>query len=198
MSGRSGKRSSAARAGVGPLPRAKGTRKRVARLRLRQKRRSTTERRSSRISPMRSCGHDAIAGTSGVGAQLLALAALSDRRPLALLMAAGARSRHEVESASQVQDQIPRRELADVRASARPARRRDAVALRRSHERVASVAVRSTRWAEAVLGPRDRDRVDAPACLPLAIAPGGGLLAVGAVFDGRRSRSPRPTSPRLQ
>ena len=49
--------------------------------------------------------------------------------PLVLLMARGARSRHEVEDSSKVQDQISRWELAGVRASARAARRCDAVAL---------------------------------------------------------------------
>ena len=46
-----------------------------------------------------------------------------------LLPARGARSRHEVEGSSEVQDEISRWELAGVRASARAARRRDALAL---------------------------------------------------------------------
>ena len=64
--------------------------------------------------------------------------------PLVLLTAHGARSRHEVESASEVQDEISRRELAGVRASARTAWRRDALALCRCEGRVATVTVRST------------------------------------------------------
>ena len=63
---------------------------------------------------------------------------------LALLRARGARCRHEVESLPHVQDQIPRRESAGVRASTRAARRRDAVAFCRREGRVATVTVRST------------------------------------------------------
>ena len=48
------------------------------------------------------------------------------------------------------------------------------------------------RRAEDVLGLCDRDGVDAPPCLPVALAPSGRLLAVGLVVDGCRSRSPRP------
>ena len=43
---------------------------------------------------------------------------------LAILMAAGARSRREVESPSEVQDKISRRKLAGIRPSTRAARRR--------------------------------------------------------------------------
>ena len=85
-----------------------------------------------------------------------------------------------------------RGELVSVRAGLGPARGRDAVALCRRHGRVAPVAVRSTRRAEDVLGLCDRDGVDAPPCLPGALAPSGRLLAVGLVVDGCRSRSPRP------
>lgn len=82
--------------------------------------------------------------------------------------------------------------LAGVRASTRTAGQRDAVAFCRREGRVATCVVRSTRWAEEVLGSRDQDRVDAPARLPSALAPSGGLLAVGPIHDGRRSRGARP------
>ncbi len=111
---------------------------------------------------------------------------------LAALTAAGARSRHEIENPSEVQDEVSRGELVSVRAGLGPARGRDAVALCRRHGRVAPVAVRSTRRAEEVLGLCDRDGVDAPPRLPVALAPSGRLLAVGLVVDGCRSRSPRP------
>ena len=71
-----------------------------------------------------------------------------------------------------------RGELVSVRAGLGPARGRDAMALCRRHGRVAPVAVRSTRRAEEVLGLCDRDGVDAPPCLPVALAPSGRLLAV--------------------
>ena len=111
---------------------------------------------------------------------------------LATVTAAGARSRHEIKGPSEVQDEVSRGELVSVRAGLGPARGRDAVALCRRHGRVAPVAVRSTRRAEDVLGLCDRDGVDAPPCLPGALAPSGRLLAVGLVVDGCRSRSPRP------
>ena len=69
-----------------------------------------------------------------------------------------------------------RGELVSVRAGLGPARGRDAGALCRRHGRVAPVAVRSTRRAEDVLGLCDRDGVDAPPCLPVALAPSGLLL----------------------
>ena len=56
--------------------------------------------------------------------------------PLVLLTVGGARSRHEVEGSSEVQNEISRGELAGVRASARAARRRDGVALCRREGRV--------------------------------------------------------------
>jgi len=65
--------------------------------------------------------------TRGVGAQILLLRqALS--RFLAVVTAERARSRNELASAPEVQNEIPRRELAGVRARARPARRRDILA----------------------------------------------------------------------
>ena len=73
---------------------------------------------------------DALTAWRGVGARIL-----HSRRAtvdgLAIVTAHRARSRHEVESASEVQDEIPGRELARVRASARPARRHHTLALRR-------------------------------------------------------------------
>ena len=111
---------------------------------------------------------------------------------LVLLTAGGARSRHEVEGASEVQNEVSRGELAGVRASARAARRRDPVALCRRQGRVAPVAVRSPRWAEKVFRSRDHDHIDASARLPVAFAPSRGLLAVGPLLDGCRSRSARP------
>ena len=111
---------------------------------------------------------------------------------LATVTAAGARSRHEIKGPSEVQDEVSRGAWVSVRAGLGPARGRDAVALCRRHGRVAPVAVRSTRRAEDVLGLCDRDGVDAPPCLPGALAPSGRLLAVGLVVDGCRSRSPRP------
>ena len=111
---------------------------------------------------------------------------------LATVTAAGARSRHEIKGPSEVQDEVSRGELVSVRAGLGPARGRDAVALCRRHGRVAPGAVRSTRRAEDVLGLCDRDGVDAPPCLPGALAPRGRLLAVGLVVAGCRSRSPRP------
>ena len=66
---------------------------------------------------------------------------------LVFLMARGARFCYEVESSSDVQDQIPGRELAGVRASARAARRRDAMAVGRRSGRVATVAtIGRRRW----------------------------------------------------
>ena len=93
---------------------------------------------------------------------------------------------------SEVQGEVSRGEWVSVRAGLGPARGRDAMALCRRHGRVAPVAVRSTRRAEDVLGLCDRDGVDAPPCLPGALAPRGRLLAVGLVVEGCRSRSPRP------
>ena len=78
---------------------------------------------------------------------------------LATVTAAGARSRHEINGPSEVQDEVSRGELVSVRAGLGPARGRDAVALCRRHGRVAPVAVRSTRRAEDVLGLCDRDGV---------------------------------------
>ena len=129
--------------------------------------------------------------TRGVGAQPFDCdeAAVGS---LATVTAAGARSRHEIKGPSEVQDEVSRGELVSVRAGLGPARGRDAVALCRRHGRVAPGAVRSTRRAEAVLGLCDRDGVDAPPCLPVALAPSGRLLAVGLVVAGCRSRSPRP------
>ena len=57
------------------------------------------------------------------------------------------------------------------------------MALCRCHGRVATVALRSTRRAEAVLGCDDRDRVGPPACLQLTLAPDGGVRAVGPGLD---------------
>ena len=111
---------------------------------------------------------------------------------LAVLRVRGARSRYEVEGSTEVQDEIPRRELAGVRARAGAARRRDAVAVCRRAGRVATVAVWSTGRAAAVLGSRDQHHVDAPTRLPSALAPSGGLCAVGPRLDGRRSRGARP------
>ena len=111
---------------------------------------------------------------------------------LATVTAASARSRHEIKGPSAVHDELSRGALVSVRAGLGPARGRDAVALCRRHGRVPPVAVRSTRRAEDVLGLCDRDGVDAPPCLPGALAPSGRLLAVGLVVDGCRSRSPRP------
>ena len=48
-----------------------------------------------------------------------------------------------------------------------------------------TVALRSTRRADAVLGCGDRDRVGPPARLRLARAPDGGVRAVGPGLDGR-------------
>ena len=106
--------------------------------------------------------------------------------------AAGARSRHAIKGPSAVHDEGSRGALVSVRAGLGPARGRDAVTLCRRHGRVAPVAVRSTRRAEAVLGLCDRDGVDAPPCRPVALAPRGRLLAVGLVVAGCRSRRPRP------
>ena len=114
---------------------------------------------------------------------------------LATVTAAGARFRHEIKGPSEVQDDVSRGEWVSVRAGLGPARGRDAVALCRRHGRVAPGAVRSTRRAEDVLGLCDRDGVDAPPCLPVALAPSGRLLAVGLVVDGCRISQP-PTTPR--
>ena len=131
------------------------------------------------------------AALQGVGAQPFGCdeAAVGS---LATVTAAGARSRHEIKGPAAVQDEGSRGALVSVRAGLGPARGRDAVALCRRHGRVAPVAVRSTRRAEDVLGLCDRDGVDAPPCLPGALAPSERLLAVGLVVDGCRSRSPRP------
>ncbi len=95
---------------------------------------------------------------------------------LATVPAAGARSRHAIKGPSEVHDEVSRGALVSVRAGLGPARGRDAVALCRRHGRGAPVAVRTTRRAEAVLGLCDRDGVDAPPCLPVALAPSGRLF----------------------
>ena len=84
--------------------------------------------------------------TVGVGAQPFGCdeAAVGS---LATVTAAGARSRHEINGPSEVQDEVSRGELVSVRAGLGPARGRDAVALCRRHGRVAPGAVRSTRRA---------------------------------------------------
>ena len=56
------------------------------------------------------------------------------------------------------------------------------MALCRCHGRVATVALRSTRRAEAVLGCGDRDRVGPPARLRLARAPEGFVRSVLALL----------------
>ena len=108
--------------------------------------------------------------------------------PLAPPRAAAARSHREGEGASEVQDEVSRREVAGVRASPGPPRRRGLLALRRRDRRVETGAIWSTGQAEEVLGPLDRDRVDTSPCFPVAVAPSGGLLAVGPGLDGHRPR----------
>ncbi len=81
--------------------------------------------------------------------------------------------------------------LAGVRALARPTRRRDALALGGGDCRVEAQAVRSTRLAAEVLGPRDRDRIDVAARLRATTSPRGGLPAIGSVSDECRSRRSR-------
>ena len=108
---------------------------------------------------------------------------------LSVVIAAGARSRHEIEGPSEVQEQVS---LASARAGVGRTRRRDAVALCRRRGRLATIAVRSTRRADEVLKLCDRNGPDAAPRLPVALAPSRRLLAVGLVVDGCRSRSPQP------
>lgn len=82
--------------------------------------------------------------------------------------------------------------MAGVRSRTRPAGRRDAVALPKRQGCVASAAVRTTGWAAAVLRSGDRDRAHAPARLPLALAPDGGLRSVDPDGDARPSRRRGP------
>ena len=65
-------------------------------------------------------------------------------RFLAVVTAERARSRHELASAPEVQNQMPRRELAGIRARARPARRRNVLTVRRRDRRMDTRAVRAT------------------------------------------------------
>ena len=127
----------------------------------------------------------------GVGAGLHGFGLSEDADPLASPTAAGAQFPREFEGAPEVQDEISRRKLAGVRTSPRGARRRDTLALRRRDGRVETCAVWSAGRAEEILGPRDRDRIDAPARLPVALAPDRGLLAVGPGLDAHRPRSAR-------
>ena len=127
----------------------------------------------------------------GVGAGLHGFGLSEDADPLASSTAAGAQFPREFEGAPEVQDEISRRKLARVRTSPRGARRRDTLALRRRDGRVETCAVWSAGRAEEILGPRDRDRIDAPARLPVALAPDRGLLAVGPGLDAPRPRSAR-------
>ena len=133
----------------------------------------------------------AAATTMGVGAGLHGFGLSEDADPLASSTAAGAQFPREFEGAPEVQDEISRRKLARVRTSPRGARRRDTLALRRRDGRVETCAVWSAGRAEEILGPRDRDRIDAPARLPVALAPDRGLLAVGPGLDAPRPRSAR-------
>ena len=121
----------------------------------------------------------------------------SDEQPdtWTIVTGGGARCRDAVESASEVQDEISRWELARLRASTRPARRHLVLALRRRDGRMDTSAVRSTRRAEEVLGSCDRDGVDTEARIRVAASPSGGLPAVGTVVDACRSQSPRPHDP---
>jgi len=64
--------------------------------------------------------------------------------PLLLLTVVGAGSHHDVAGASEGQDDVSGREWAGVRSRARPARRRDAVALCRRQGHLVARAVRST------------------------------------------------------
>ena len=131
------------------------------------------------------------ASVGGVGAGLHGFGLSEDADPLASSTAAGAQFPREFEGAPEVQDEISRRKLAGVRTSPRGARRRDTLALRRRDGRVETCAVWSAGRAEEILGPRDRDRIDAPARLPVALAPDRGLLAVGPGLDAPRPRSAR-------
>ena len=120
----------------------------------------------------------------------------SDEQPdtWTIVTGGGARCRDAVESASEVQDEISRWELARLRASTRPARRHLVLALRRRDGRMDTSAVRSTRRAEEVLGSCDRDGVDTEARIRVAASPSEGLPAVGTVVDACRSRSPDHTT----
>ena len=112
--------------------------------------------------------------------------------PLVPSTAAGTQSYREVEGASEVQNEISRRELAGVRARPRAPRRRDTLALRRRDGRVETGTVWSTGRAEEVLGPLERDRVDTATRVPVAVAPNRGLLAVGPGLDAHRPRRAGP------
>ena len=132
-----------------------------------------------------------VSEAQGVGAGLHGFGLSEDADPLASPTAAGAQFPREFEGAPEVQDEISRRKLAGVRTSPRGARRRDTLALRRRDGRVETCAVWSAGRAEEMLGPRDRDRIDAPARLPVALAPDRGLLAVGPGLEAPRPRSAR-------
>ena len=64
---------------------------------------------------------------------------------LSVVTAAGARSRHEIEGPSEVQEQVSRWQLASVRAGVGRTRRRDAVALCRRRRRLATCAYQKPR-----------------------------------------------------
>ena len=134
---------------------------------------------------------EAPTASPGVGAGLHGFGLSEDADPLASSTAAGAQFPRELEGAPEVQDEISRRKLARVRTSPRGARRRDTLALRRRDGRVETCAVWSAGRAEEILGPRDRDRIDAPARLPVALAPDRGLLAVGPGLDAHQSECGR-------
>ena len=107
----------------------------------------------------------------------------------------GPRSRHELESPSQVQDEIPSEQLVGVRPCTRAAWRHHSVDLRGCH-RVVEAGANGSAWrSEEVLQSRDRDRPGAQARLQVAASPSGRLPTVGPVFDGCRSRSARSHHP---
>ena len=133
---------------------------------------------------------DPVVWPSRCGALVQVASATAQRTPVdpvAPSTAGGGQSHREVQSVSEVQNKVSGWELAELRPVTGPARRRDFVAVPRRDGGVATVAVGSTGRAEEILRPLDRNGADAPAGLPVAPAPSGGLLAVGAVVDERRS-----------
>ena len=143
-----------------------------------------------RRSPCHARGADQLHGhvdlLRGVGARKQVFVAA-----LAIVTAEGACSRREVESASQVQNEIPRRKLAGVRPSTGPARRRHPVVDAGSDRHVGGRGRRQARRAAAVLRGCHRNRADAPPDLSPAPSSDGGLSEVDL-----RDAVPRPVRAR--
>ena len=98
----------------------------------------------------------------------------------------------EVESPSEVQDQIPRGKLAIIRPGAGPARRCDLLAVARRGRRVAAGAVEAPGGTGSILGSRDRDSRGDQVGLRSALSADGGVPAVAPDAHECRSRRAGP------